>query len=176
MAGKIGTAPPPLRRRRPTRPFALHRNRLGPGPGETLSADSDAIFQCLAVSQDIIETALTRRNHDGAGLLSVRPHNRSTRYGRLPEDVEEIRERPGIQRVVVSQRGGAAQHRKKNSTPSDFFEEHRQSSSLSVNLEGFRRCHFKNWHEGGRSGATMRAPSVKLGCYRGFPLGKSARR
>src|SRR5438309_515722 len=52
---QIGAARDHFRRRRPSRPFALGRNRLHTGPGETGTSDANAVAHRLAVALDEIE-------------------------------------------------------------------------------------------------------------------------
>src|SRR5262249_55997541 len=58
-----------LRRRRPIRPLGLALDGLDAGPGETLTADADAVADRLAVAEDQVEIRVLRIDDDRARRL-----------------------------------------------------------------------------------------------------------
>src|SRR5262245_49677316 len=69
MVWQIGPAAQHLLRRRPVWPLALVGDLTDAAPGEPCLAHSDRIAQRLAVAEYEVEPALSRADHDGAGLL-----------------------------------------------------------------------------------------------------------
>ena len=103
MTRQVGAALEHLRRRRPIRPFAFHRDGLRAGPGKPFPANADAIADRFASGENIIETALARRNDDRARLIAAVPGDDLARDGLLPKNIEKIGQRPAVERVEVGQ-------------------------------------------------------------------------
>src|SRR5262245_13864743 len=99
MSRQIGPALQHLARRRPIRPFAFHRHGLCTGPGKSLAANPDAIFDRSPAPQNIVETSFTRRDNDRARLLAAVPGNDLARNGLRAKYIEKVGERPAIERI-----------------------------------------------------------------------------
>ena len=103
MAWQVGPALEHLRRRGPIRPLAFHRDRLRARPGEAFPANADAIPDCLATFEDIIEAALASRDDDRARLIAAVPSDDLARYGLFPKKIKKVGQRPAVERIKVSQ-------------------------------------------------------------------------
>src|SRR5215468_3921151 len=70
-ARQIGLARDHLRRRIPVRPLRLAADRLYAGPGETLTADADAVADRAAAAEHVVEHSIAGIDDDGAGRLAA---------------------------------------------------------------------------------------------------------
>ena len=66
-------------------------------------ANADAIPDCLATFEDIIEAALARRDDDRARLIAAVPSDDLARDGLLPKKIKKVGQRPAVERIKVSQ-------------------------------------------------------------------------
>ena len=106
---QIGLARDHLLRRRPVRPFRLAGHRLRARPGETVTADTDAVADRFAVAEDVVEMGLRGIDDDGAGreIGRIADHLAVHLGGEIGTDIDRVRclalrhrckRRPGIAR------------------------------------------------------------------------------
>jgi hypothetical protein len=116
MARQVGAALEHLRRRRPIRPFAFHRDRFRAGPGKAVPADTDAVLDRLLTGQDIIQAPLGCRDNNCPRLVAAVPSNNPARDRLLAEDIEKIGERPAVERIKTRDYGSSLAIRIPSST------------------------------------------------------------
>src|SRR4029077_14064410 len=87
--------------RSPVRPFAHRRDRLHAGPGETRTADADAVAHGLAALLHQVKKAIRRVDDDGAGLL----------FAAIGDDLTVELRIDRRMRHVAKRRGRIVQHR-----------------------------------------------------------------
>ena len=89
----------------PIRPFGLARHRLGARPGETLTADSDAVADRFAIAEHKVEIGVRRIDDHGAGgFAGAIIDDLALEAGRLGEALVLFMRHSGGRRLILRHR------------------------------------------------------------------------